>query len=327
MRAARRQARHDEFSPSRCLLPDAQFFWRRVSTAMSDSEMMYSGFICCYTACDFKDIALVGKGSGTLICLEEKFCCQSGVDQYPVGLIKEDGFICKVGLPCCTSGLKVPDTKDLVSFDCNLLILKFAIQLPFGEKGVCALATLSRASALSHARPMPLTIMVPAACVRACLSQRAGLRHVLPPVPPQRGLRAASRQEGRRAGRHRDGPLSAPRGATAGARRRFLPRLSHRANENLLFLTMQFCGVWPRVCVSKVCVCVCARAWVCAARGGALRDFDALASRQTAASRRNIRAEIATPLSAHYGGDGNCDHLDIEAASTALSPRLSTSAQ
>ena len=265
MRAARRQARHDEFSPSRCLLPDAQFFWRRVSTAMSDSEMMYSGFICCYTACDFKDIALVGKGSGTLICLEEKFCCQSGVDQYPVGLIKEDGFICKVGLPCCTSGLKVPDTKDLVSFDCNLLILKFAIQLPFGEKGVCALATLSRASALSHARPMPLTIMVPAACVRACLSQRAGLRHVLPPVPPQRGLRAASRQEGRRAGRHRDGPLSAPRGATAGARRRFLPRLSHRANENrLVLLQCNFvvCGARG----ACVCLCVCARECVSTCR-------------------------------------------------------------
>ena len=165
--------------------------------------MMYSGFICCYTACDFKDIALVGKGSGTLICLEEKFCCQSGVDQYPVGLIKEDGFICKVGLPCCTSGLKVPDTKDLVSFDCNLLILKFAIQLPFGEKGVCALATLSRTAPSSRATDTDASHYHGSGCLRACVSQsKAGLRHVLPPVPPQRGLRAASRQEGRRAGRH-----------------------------------------------------------------------------------------------------------------------------
>lgn len=144
---------------------------------MSDSEMMYSGFICCYTACDFKDIALVGKGSGTLICLEEKFCCQSGVDQYPVGLIKEDGFICKVGLPCCTSGLKVPDTKDLVSFDCNLLILKLAIQLPFGEKGVCALATLSR-NALACQRPLSRATDAShyhgSGCLRACVSQSKG---------------------------------------------------------------------------------------------------------------------------------------------------------
>ena len=87
------------------------------------------------------------------------------------------------------------------------------------------------------------------------------------------------------------------------------------------------CGA--RVCVC-VCVCVCVRARVCVQLAcGALRDFDALASRQTAASRRNVWAEIATPLSAQYGGDGNCDHLDIVCIEAALrrSLALSTSTQ
>lgn len=98
------------------------------------SNFMYSGCICCYSACNFEDIKILCNGGGTCICLEDKCCLAAGEDQFPVGMIKEDGFICKIGLPCCTMGLKTPDTKDLLSGDFQCLCLQCAAQFPFGNK-------------------------------------------------------------------------------------------------------------------------------------------------------------------------------------------------
>ena len=106
-------------------------------------EMMYSGCICGYSALNFDKIFMLCKGSGTCICLEEKACLAAGEPQFPVGMIKEDGFICKVGLPCCTLGLKTPDTKDLISSDTECLCIRSVAQFPFGDKGVCMGPSLS----------------------------------------------------------------------------------------------------------------------------------------------------------------------------------------
>ena len=98
-------------------------------------EMMYSGCICGYSALNFDKIFMLCKGSGTCICLEEKACLAAGEPQFPVGMIKEDGFICKVGLPCCTCGLKIPDAKDLISTEGKCLCMESKAQFPVGDKG------------------------------------------------------------------------------------------------------------------------------------------------------------------------------------------------
>jgi hypothetical protein len=101
-------------------------------------EMMYSGCICGYSALNFDKIFMLCKGSGTCICVEQKQCLAAGEPQFPIGMIKEDGFICKVGLPCCTFGLKTPDMKDLISSDAECLCMRSVAQFPFGDKGACA---------------------------------------------------------------------------------------------------------------------------------------------------------------------------------------------
>ena len=64
------------------------------------------------------------------------FCsCAAGEEQFPIGLISQDGFICKVGLPCCTCGLKMPDMKDLISGEGQCLCCLGRAQFPFGDKG------------------------------------------------------------------------------------------------------------------------------------------------------------------------------------------------
>lgn len=66
-------------------------------------EMMYSGCICCYSACDFDNILVLCKGGGTCICIEQNCCIAANVEQFPVGMIKQDGFIAKCALPSSTA--------------------------------------------------------------------------------------------------------------------------------------------------------------------------------------------------------------------------------
>jgi len=119
---------------------------------------MYSGCCCCYNACNFEDIKILCEGAGTCICIEEKCCLAANVDQFPVGMIKEEGFICKIGLPCCTTGLKMPDAKDLLSGGFQCLCLKALAQFPFGDKigaPVCAVCFLQCTPDVGCLKPPP----------------------------------------------------------------------------------------------------------------------------------------------------------------------------
>lgn len=120
--------------------------------------MMYSGCICGYSALNFDKIFMLCKGSGTCICVEQKQCLAAGEPQFPIGMIKEDGFICKVGLPCCTFGLKTPDMKDLISSDAECLCLRSVAQFPFGDKvskPVCAVCFLQCLPEVGCMKPGP----------------------------------------------------------------------------------------------------------------------------------------------------------------------------
>ena len=132
-------------------------------------EMMYSGCICGYSALNFDKIFVLCKGSSTCICLEEKFCLAAGEPQFPIGMIKEDGFICKVGLPCCTTGLKMPDTKDLISNDAEFLCMRSVAQFPFGDKGACLGPSLPLNRAFLFVSCARSALRLPCATTRAPL--------------------------------------------------------------------------------------------------------------------------------------------------------------
>jgi len=97
-------------------------------------EMVCNACICCYNTCDFDNILILCNGGGTCICCEEKCCLAANVDSFEIGMIKQDGFICKLGLPCCTCGLKMPDMADLLSAEGQCLCVKAMAQFPFGDK-------------------------------------------------------------------------------------------------------------------------------------------------------------------------------------------------
>ena len=71
-------------------------------------------------------------------------------------LVKEDGFILKCGLPCCTLGLKVPDKLCLGVGEC--LCTKSAAALPFTgpvSAPVCAICGFSIMPQVGCMKPPP----------------------------------------------------------------------------------------------------------------------------------------------------------------------------
>merc|ERR1712178_116855 len=72
------------------------------------------------------------KGTGRFVCWEGLCCAANGEEQHQVGLIKEEGKICKLGLPCCTQSLFAPDKTNLVQCGHECLCFELRGQFPFG---------------------------------------------------------------------------------------------------------------------------------------------------------------------------------------------------
>ena len=70
-------------------------------------------------------------GAGEFLCIEEKFCLAANKEAFPVGMISEEGMICKIGLPCCTCGVKTPQVLCLSDGKC--CCFHSAAAFPFKE--------------------------------------------------------------------------------------------------------------------------------------------------------------------------------------------------
>ena len=115
-------------------------------TQLCRPQFVFSACICNYMAIDLANIPglILCKGTNEFLCIEKKLCCAANEPQFEIGLIKDDAFIIKFGLPCCTCGLKVPDKLCLGEGQC--LCCKSAAALPFTgpvPEPICAICALS----------------------------------------------------------------------------------------------------------------------------------------------------------------------------------------
>ena len=95
----------------------------------------FGGLICCYAGLDVKTCPpedLLCNGELRLIFFDLNCCLSKGKAAFPVGMIKEDGKICKVSLPIIAGSLFAPDMSNLCKIDGGLLCIKVGGQLPFG---------------------------------------------------------------------------------------------------------------------------------------------------------------------------------------------------
>jgi hypothetical protein len=110
---------------------------------VNTKNFIASGCICCYGSCEIENILIGCAGAGECLCLQEKCCLGIPNEKnpmFPVGMVKEDGMICKISLPCCQCGIKKPTV--LVSSAGQCLCIKQAAAFPFADPvphAVCAL--------------------------------------------------------------------------------------------------------------------------------------------------------------------------------------------
>ena len=67
--------------------------------------------ICCFDGCDFDNV-MIGYGhKGDCLCLTGESCLALGEEHLGVGMVTNENNkeCCKLGLFCCTLGLKTPD--------------------------------------------------------------------------------------------------------------------------------------------------------------------------------------------------------------------------
>ena len=103
---------------------------------------MFSGCICCYNAVDLQHISLCCEGSNECLCLVSQTCLSVTAEPLGIGMVTDasNKEICKIGLFCCTLGLKIPEV--LCSGACQVLCCQDVQSFPFDSdyvgKPVCA---------------------------------------------------------------------------------------------------------------------------------------------------------------------------------------------
>ena len=107
-------------------------------------NFVWSGTLCCYNSCEIENILIGCAGAGTQCCIEGEACCgvpNAANPMKPVGMVKEEGKICKFSLPCCACALICPP-KVCCASSGQCLCMKGAASFPLGAevpKPVCAI--------------------------------------------------------------------------------------------------------------------------------------------------------------------------------------------
>ena len=120
---------------------------------------MFSACCCCYESCDFDNVILCCMGSSQCLCFTGEHCLAMGVEPFGVGMVTDSTKkeICKIGLYCCTCGLKTPEV--CISSAEQFLCIKSAASLPCDKDYVpgfvCAMYCLQCAPEFGCAKPPP----------------------------------------------------------------------------------------------------------------------------------------------------------------------------
>uniref|UniRef100_A0A7S3HLB0 Uncharacterized protein n=1 Tax=Spumella elongata TaxID=89044 RepID=A0A7S3HLB0_9STRA len=79
--------------------------------ANADPSGMYVfGALCCCNTLISTDIAhFIGcAGISECLCIHEEFCLKANTAFMPCVIGPASGYLCKIGIPCCAFGIKIP---------------------------------------------------------------------------------------------------------------------------------------------------------------------------------------------------------------------------
>lgn len=93
------------------------------------------------------------------MCLVNEHCCAANVDPYGIGMVTDEGNkeICKIGLFCCTCGLKKPEVLCAGASQCLCLVdvQSFPFDKDYVNEPVCAYCCLQCMPEVGCAKPWP----------------------------------------------------------------------------------------------------------------------------------------------------------------------------
>mmetsp|Transcript_31956 Transcript_31956/g.101888 ORF Transcript_31956/g.101888 Transcript_31956/m.101888 type:complete len:139 (+) Transcript_31956:182-598(+) len=136
-------------------------------------KAMCNAFLCCFSEIDTDDILIGCKGMNECLCIEEKCCIAANEALFPIGLVPDDKFLLKLGLPCCTCGIKIPDvlclgySKCLCCINANAFPFKDPVNAP-----VCAICFVSLLPEVGLLLPAPSSGAKPAGAPPAAEMER-----------------------------------------------------------------------------------------------------------------------------------------------------------
>jgi hypothetical protein len=114
-------------------------------SAIDTSDMaVFSACFCCNTVLWTDFPAFVGcAGLSECLCIKEEFCLKQNTEPMPCVLGVAEGFICQIGAPCCSCGLKNPDILLKSKGQCCCFIGNAALPLDEDTPPMCAIYGLT----------------------------------------------------------------------------------------------------------------------------------------------------------------------------------------
>ena len=123
------------------------------------NHCMFSGFICCYQAVNLEHIVLCCHGSNECLCLVNETCFAINGSHFGIGMVtdKSNKEICKIGLFCCTCGIKMPQVLCAGASQvlCCEQVQSFPFDADFVDKPVCAYLCVQCLPEFGIAKPPP----------------------------------------------------------------------------------------------------------------------------------------------------------------------------
>ena len=105
----------------------------------TDNLILVSALGCCFGALYTEVPACIGcSGKQECLCIEEEFCLKLGTTPIAAGLKTGDGYICKLGLFCCSCGLKTPSVLCKGKSQCLCLVSQGAFPTTDDIPCMCA---------------------------------------------------------------------------------------------------------------------------------------------------------------------------------------------
>lgn len=128
-------------------------------TAVDRKAYMFSAFVCCFNGCDLDNIMLCCKGETEFLCFVNEHCCAAMVEPFGIGMVTDEqkGECCKLGMFCCTCGLKQPTVlcSGASQFLCLVQVQSFPFDANYVAEPVCAYCCATCLPEMGCAQPFP----------------------------------------------------------------------------------------------------------------------------------------------------------------------------